>query len=596
MKRSTLNVTFAVGFLAIAIAILVARANPATSYEASIYTGTPTVTWIAFAFALAIAASTALTCRGREQGYGIALGGTAVTAIVGLPVIRNYRFSGKGDALTHLGWTRDIIDGSLAPHELFYPGFHAISTVFHYVGGVPIERGMLFVVAIAFLPFVLFVPLVVREMGGNGMAIGVAAIVSWMVLPINNIATHMGIHTNSNALFLVPVVIFAFLAYLRRRATIERLPFGLSPFSLLIYVTGIGLLFMHPQQMINVVVLIAAVTGVQYLARRRYDDHPMLDHPTTYAHTTVLGVIFTVWAASNARFRGAVEGLVSGVFAEDVGGSAEVDQAEASLGEVGGSLGELFVTMFLDLALISLAVGLFILLVWLGRTRLDPETKSFVNYFAIALIPLTGMFFIYFVGTPTMAFRQIGFIAIILTILAGVGIARAIDALSGVITVPGGTAVAALLLGACLVLGLMTVFASPIIYNPGQHITDQQFNGYETTMEHGDEDVPLVGLGYDPYRYDHGINGVEGQESLSAATTASGTVEPDEFEEGNFSGAYGGVDYNFIVTEFDTTRELEVYQELHHSEAALEALEKDSSTNKVISNDEFRMYNVQGDD
>ena len=596
MKRSTLNVTFAIGFFATAIAILVARANPASSYEASIYTGTPTITWIAFAFALAIAASTALTCRGREQAYGIALGGTTVTAIVSLPTIRNYRFSGMGDALTHLGWTRDIIDGALAPHELFYPGFHAISTVFHYVGGVPIERGMLFVVAIAFLPFVLFVPLVVREMGGNGMAIGVAAIVSWMVLPINNIATHMGIHTNSNALFLVPVVIFAFLAYLRRRATIERLPFGLSPFSLLIYITGIGLLFMHPQQMINVVVLIAAVTGVQYLARRRYDDHPMLDHPTTYAHTAVLGVIFTVWAASNARFRGAVEGLISGIFAEDVGGSAEVDQAEASLGEVGGSLGELFVTMFLDLALISLAVGLFILLVWLGRTRLDPETKSFVNYFAIALIPLTGMFFVYFVGTPTMAFRQIGFIAVILTILAGVGIARATNALSGAITVPGGTAVAALLLGACLVLGLMTVFASPIIYNPGQHVSDQKFSGYESTMEHGDEDIPLVGMGYDPYRYDHGINGVEGQESLSAATTASGTVEPDEFEEGNFSGAYGGVNYNFIVTDFDTTREIEVYQELHHSEAALAALEKDSSANKVISNDEFRMYNVQGDD
>jgi len=32
MRRSTLNVTVAIGFLAVAMGILVARANPATAY------------------------------------------------------------------------------------------------------------------------------------------------------------------------------------------------------------------------------------------------------------------------------------------------------------------------------------------------------------------------------------------------------------------------------------------------------------------------------------------------------------------------------------------------------------------------------------
>lgn len=595
MRRPTFDVTVAVGFLAVATGLLVARANPATSYESSVYTGTPAVVWLAFGLALAVAVSVALVCRGREQALGIALGGTTVTAIVSLPVIRNYSFSGMGDALTHLGWTRDIVDGEMGAHELFYPAVHTIASVFHYVGGVPIERGLLFGMLVLFVPFVIFVPLVVREMGGNATAIGIAAIVSWMVLPINNIATHMGVHTNSNALFLVPVVIFAFVAYLRRRATIERLPFGLSPFTVLIYLTGIGLLLVHPQQMVNVVILVGAISAVQYIARRRFDDHPVLDHPTMYAHTVVLGVIFTVWAASNERFRNALAGLVTGILTEDIGGGAEVEQREGSLAEIGGSLGELFVTMFLDLAVISLLVGLFILLVWVGRTSLDPETVSFVNYLAFALVPLSGLFVVYFVGTPTMAFRQLGFIAVVLTILAGIAIAQGVGWLSMGITRPGGTAVAALVLGACLVLGLMTVFASPIIYSPGQHVTDEKFSGYESAMEHGGEDVPLAGMGYDPYRYDHGINGVEGEESLGAATTASGTVEPEEFVAGNYSGAYNGIGYTFVVTEFDVTREIEVYQELHHSEQSLEDLESYPGANKVISNDEFRMYTVTGE-
>ena len=594
MKQSTLNVTFAVGFLAAAVGLLVARANPATSYESSIYTGSPTATWVAFAIALAIAVSTVLICRGREQALGIGLGATTVTGIVSLPVIRNYRFSGMGDALTHLGWTRDITRGELAPHELFYPAAHSIGSVFHYVGGVPVERGLLFTMIVLFVPFLIFIPLVVRELTGASLAIGAGAIVSWMILPINNIATHMGVHTNSNALFLVPVVIFAVLAYLRRRAAIERLPLGLSPFSLLLILSGVGLLLVHPQQMVNVVILIGAISVVQYVVRRRYDDHPILDHPTMYAHTVVLGVVFTLWAASNERFRGALVGLVTGIFTEDIGGSAEVDQRDSSLAEIGGSLGELFVTMFLDLALISLVVGFFILLVWLGRTGLDPETKAIVNYLSLSLVPLTGLFAVYFLGTPVMSFRQLGFIAVILTILAGVAIARAVGGLSNYITRPGGNAVAAVGLGACLVLGLMTVFASPMIYDPGQHITDQKFSGYENGLTHADDDTPHAGMGYDPYRYDHGLNGVEADEALSGATVATGDVDPEEFEAGNYDTAYHDRDYYFIMTQYDITREIEVYQELYHSEASLEAFETSPGTNKVISNDEFRMYAVAG--
>ena len=348
--------------------------------------------------------------------------------------------------------------------------------------------------------------------------------------------------------------------------------------------------------MIGVIVLIGSIAGVQYLARRRFDDHPILDHPTMYAHTVVLGAIFTLWAVSNERFRDAFTGLIIGVFEEDIGGGAEVGQRESSLEEIGGSIVELFVTMFLELAIISLVVGVFVLLVWLGRSRLDPETKAHVNYLSLSLVPLTGLFFVYFVGTPTMAFRQIGFIAVLLTVLAGIALGRGVESLSGVITRPGATAVTALVLGACLVLGLMTVFASPIIYNAGQHVTDEKFSGYESAMDHADEDTPLVGMGHNPYRYDHGINGLEGQESLSAGTSDSGTVDAETFEEGDYDSAYHDVGYYFIVTEFDVTREIEIYQELHYSEESLEDFETDPAANKVISNDEFRMYTVEGED
>ncbi|MDS0478394.1 hypothetical protein [Natrinema sp. 1APR25-10V2] len=593
MRRSTLNVTVAIGFLAVTMGILVARANPATDYEPSVYAGAPTITWFGFALALAIAVGATLSCRGRQQGLGIGLGGLTVTAIVSLPILRNYRFAGMGDALTHLGWTRDIVTGGTAPHELFYPGLHSIATVLHFAGGVSIERGLLIGMVVLFVPFVVFVPLVVRDMTGDELAVGLAAIVSWMVLPINNIATHMGVHTNSNALFLVPPVLFAIVAYLRRRSTLERLPLGVSPFSVLVFLTGLALLLVHPQQMFNVVVLIGAISGVQFLARRRYDDHPMLEHPTTHVHTLSLGALFGLWALGNERFRQAVGGLVTGLLAQDIGGSTEVNQRGTSLTEIGGSLTELFVKMFLDAAIIGLIVGCFILVVWLGRTSLDGETRSLVNYFAFALFPLSAMFLVYFLGTPTMAFRQMGFIYVLLTILAGIALARLVGGLSGVITKPGANAVTALVLGACLVLGLMTVFTSPLIYNPGQHVTDEMMSGYEDGFDHGADDVPYAGMGYDPYRYEQGINGVAGGgDTVGGASAATGSVNATVFSEGNYSGAYPTDEYYFVVTDWDKSRELDVYRELNYDRRALEGLETEPGANKVISNDDFEMYAI----
>jgi len=595
VRRLSLDVTLAGGFLAVAVAILVARANPATAYEASMYAATPTATWIGFAIALAIAVSTALSCRGRQQAAGIGLGALTTLSIVSLPVIRNYRYTGMGDAMTHLGWTRDIVAGQLAPHELFYPGVHSLAALFHLVGGIPVERALLFAVVVLFVPFLVFVPLTVGVISDTGLAVGVAAIVSWMVLPINNIATHMSVHTNSNALFLAPVVIFALVAYLKRRATIDRLPADVSPFSALIYLTAVTLLFVHPQQMINVVVILAAIAGVQYLARRRYNDHPIVAHPTTYTQTAVLGTLTMVWMVANDTFRAATQGLLYGLVTDDVGGSSEVDQAGSSLTEIGTSLGEVFLRLFGDMAVIGLVVGLFILVTWLGWTSTDRETKSFITYFGLAFVPLGGVMAVYFVGTPAMAFRQIGFVYVLLTILAGIAIAQLIGGLTPYLTRPGANAIAAVALSACLVLGLVTVFSSPFIYNPSQHVTDEAYSGYESGFEHAAEDRPHVGLGYDPFRYDHGINGVEREGALSGASAASGELNGTDLADGNYSGAYNGVDYYLIITEWDETREFDVYQELRYGEADVAGIERDRAADKVISNDEFRLYDVDSD-
>ena len=590
------NLLLAGGYVAVALAIVFARRSPATGYEPSIYAATPTATWIGVGIGLAVALVTAVGSRGPHQAVGITLGATAITTVIALPVIRGYRFLGKGDGLTHLGWVRDFLQGGMEPYELLYPGLHSVASMTAQVAGFEAEHALLVAVVVLFLPFVLFVPLAVKSVTASPMAIGFAAIVAWFVLPINNIATHTGAHSNSNALFFVPVVVFALFAYMQRRGRTGILGTEISPFGFLIVLCGFGLLLIHPQQMVNVVVILGAISLVQYHVRSRYDDHPALDHPTMYVYTVVLGAMFVVWVAANERFRDATAGLVYGLLTADIGGGQEVDQREASLAEIGGSLPELFVKLFLVSAVLATIVACYLFVIWSGASRTPRRSRIFASYLGVSLFPLGGMFAVYFLGTPTMAFRQIGFIMVIVTILAGVALAAFVGRASPTLS-PGVTSsVVAVGLAACLVLAALTVFGSPFIYNPTQHVSEQTYQGYETAITNGTEDNPYAGYGYTTYRYNDAIYGVESMTENQSALMwpGEGVIDMEEFNDRAYSDAYpGDGSYFLLVSEFDTVREHHIYRGLNLQEEPLDDLADHPSSAVYVTNEEFTMDEIR---
>ncbi|AGB16223.1 hypothetical protein Halru_1616 [Halovivax ruber XH-70] len=594
MRKTLANGWIAVGFVAVAIAIVAGRLQPATGYEPSLYAATPALTWLCLGLAFVVAVPTALTHRGIHQALGIGLGGLAVTTIVCLPLIRGYTFIGMGDGLTHLGWTRDIQTGAMAPHDLFYPGLHSLATGLSTVGGFDLSHALLIAVVVLFVPFVLFVPLTVDAITDRPQAVGVAAILSWFVLPVNNVATHMGAHSNTNALFLVPVFLFAVVAYLYRRAPVS-LPVLGSPYGVLVVFVGLGLLLVHPQQLASAVVVLASIAAIQLLVRRRSsDDQPILEHPTTTAHTAVLVGAFSVWVLVNERFRDAVIGLAYGLATTDIGGDEAVGQRRASLTEIGGSIPELFAKLFLVSALVGLVVGGYLLIVWLGRSHARPRTRTAATYLGGALVPLGAMFAVYFLGTPTMAFRQVGFIAVVLTILGAVAISGFVGWSGQYVPRGLSTGLVAIVLGACLVLALATVFASPFIYSPTQHVSEGTYHGYETAITNG-TDQPYAGYGYTTYRFNHALYGVEGVPPERAGIVGSGTgvIDADEFNDEDYQYAYADEDPYFLaVSSFDTVREHDLYRGLNYDPGAYERLESYDGSSRYVSNGEFVLYEV----
>src|SRR6056297_3335455 len=113
METNTfLKTITAVGFVAIGIGILVARGDPATGFEMSIYGETPVLFWVCVCAALLGSVLVVFANPNRQLlATAAVLAGTAMTAIVSTPIIRGYHYVGRADSLSHLGTAIDLNAG-----------------------------------------------------------------------------------------------------------------------------------------------------------------------------------------------------------------------------------------------------------------------------------------------------------------------------------------------------------------------------------------------------------------------------------------------------------------------------------------------------
>lgn len=117
------------------------------------------------------------------------LEGLATTAIAALPFIRGYHFYGHYDPMTHLGWVYEIDAGVLDTAQFIYPGTHSSSVLVHQTIGFDVPFSMILVVVCLTVTFIVFVPLSLYALAESRRFTVYAAFSTFLLLPINNIAT-----------------------------------------------------------------------------------------------------------------------------------------------------------------------------------------------------------------------------------------------------------------------------------------------------------------------------------------------------------------------------------------------------------------------
>lgn len=585
-RHRGLKFLLAIGYVALAAAVLYADSTRPSGYEVSIYAGTPLEVWIGLGVALAVSLTLSFTVRrGLIRTLALALGGLSVVSITALPILRNYFFLGTADALTHLGWVRDISTGALEPAGLFYPGIHTFAVVFAAVTGVGLEMALMVTVVSMTAVGIVFVPLIVRTVARGDRAVVVAAFSTFLLFLVHNLGIYLHAHAFAQTTFFSSLVLFLAFLYLTRGA---KWAIG----GLLALVT-IAVVVYHPQQAGNLILVFGAISLVQLFHRRYRSGHPIADHRPLYAHTGLLVLAFGLWIT---RFEGwaffnlgrmvdAITAYIEG--RPPTAGGNFVSQA-TSLTSIGSGLPEIFVKLFLVAAIFSAFAGTLMAASMLGRADGSrPTANAVAVYLGVASLFAVPVIVAYFAGNiAEHYFRHIGFLLLVATIVGALALTRWIDRLEAAYN-PGIVTVAVVLGFAILLpLSLATVFPSPFMYKQTQHVTEPQMDGYATVFELNDESATLAGIRGGPWRYNDAIYGVSNRRNYRAVVPNANLSR--------LGSHFTGSGY-LAVTENDWLRETEAYRGLRYTEASLRSLDSQPGVNRVVSNGDLTLYQVPED-
>ncbi|RQH00254.1 MFS transporter [Natrarchaeobius oligotrophus] len=588
------KLALSMGFVALAVGVFVAHSTPATGYELSIYSMTPSPVWAALGVALFVSLAVALAPSSIDgwgnRPFALVLGGLVVTIVAGLPIVRGYHFFGHHDALTHFGWARGIADGSISPFSLLYPGIHTVSTFITAVVGIPISHALLLVVLLSTVAFVIFVPLTVGTIAPDPLAVVIAAFGAFLLLPVTTIATFMQPHAMTQTILLFALFVYLLVKYVTADDASGALAFAFA-------LTAAAAVVYHPQYVAHVLVVCLAICAMQFLfpripfVSRTAVVRRMAGHRRLYGMTAFLIGAFAFWSANHGFFSGFVERAFSSALAYLLTGSGEagasITAQGGSLAAIGASLGEIFFKLFFPhLVVTALATVLVLAVLLTGRPHRYPDVPAVTLYLAAGLFGLGALFVVYFVSvTNEMYFRVFGLMMVFGVILGSLALHEAILSLSARLSSRSVRTVAVAVLAVLLVLSLATVFASPYVYSQSQHVSQAQMHGYETSFESAEDGVDFAGFGAAPNRYADAIYAAE------TRTGAHATITPETFDEG--PAEFYGTDRYLVVSQLDYDREVGAYQGLHYSEGDFDSIESHSDVDRVHANGEVTTYRVR---
>jgi len=557
---------FAYGMLSLSLAVYVSTLNPPSEYELSMYAGPPWFVWVLIGTAMVV--SVVLAVYGKEarsRHAGLVLSTSTVVVIGTLPLLRSYQFFGRFDALNHLGKLHDVLAG-VSANTTIYPAIHLLSAVIVRVTGLSPEVALLVTTPVFVLLFALGLYSIVLHWGVSSLGKAVTGIVP-LTLPflISVRLPSLQPLPTVAALLMFPLLLYLLFNGLQARRR----------FTICFLVIAASHVFYHPQHAL--VLALGIFLGNLIVMLSPLGDSSVRPR---FGFSVFIGTLLGAWLYLKPGFWGAVQTVLSGI-ESDTGVVEGASPSGENLETVGGSLVEIGIKVFGPK--LALLLGLVVLSSYLF-VRLDGERRpSNKELYLGGLLLAAGLFVPLFAVAfaRSQMFRYVGtgmiFIAVLLSVYNSERVVPRYH--------PGVRHLVAVLLLVSALTTLPIAYQSPYVYQPGDHVTEGEFDGYEFVFEN-QHSRPLRTFGTDQDRYRNALYGRAWPAQAREANVEGITPTRSYVTNRTIDEANG----TFLLTEYTRARWLRLYPELGYSEADFEYVESAPEIHKLYANGGTAVY------
>ncbi|MDB2252227.1 hypothetical protein PM033_10625 [Halorubrum ezzemoulense] len=500
-----------------------------------------------------------------------------VAAIAALPMIRGYYFYGTGDPMTHLGWVKQILWGTLNMDEFFYPGLHLLAAEISKISGLT-PRHSLNLTAWLFTPiWLVFCPLLVRELTNSNEGLYIGGVAALILTPLNPINVRLVPLPSAQMVFFLTVVLYLYFRFFTDTLgddTAAKITLGTVLTSVVFY---------HPQQAINAIVLL----GLLIVIAKIVDSESETIETRPLTTVIAVGVLLVAWITSKETFHEVFQNLTLGLIATIQGIISGVPQGSAGAGsasrlESARALGyniPLLGLKFIGKTLVAGAAALLLAVSELRNKRISLPVRLLVA--SSAMLLFGGAFA--GIGMINQVARYAGVFIAIGSIVGAVGLTKYINSNGA----PTRRTIITILLCASIIISVPVMFQSPFVALYNRQVTESQYQGYETAFEYGNNDIEYVHLRSETRRFEAAIYGSRAATDIEIDWASNQGRVPDHFVNQSLPAYYDGARY-ISITDADRIREDDLYNGYRYAKSDFVYLGQ--ATHRVVDTNGYQLY------
>lgn len=592
-----LKVLSILSFILFIISIfIVAKTSPAAGYELSIYNAYQWYFWFfligSICISIIILSFSSFFYPQKKiwiAGFVSLLFAYSLFLLLSLP--RGYVLYGRGagDILEHIGIAKEVVSTGYVPQTDIYPVLHILMAILNNIG-VPYNY-LSFLDAYFFSMFLLFVFLVVKSVSNH---LGYALLAVIFASPLSLLDFHVSLHPSFLSILMIPLILYCYQKKIVQHDKIS--------FSILLIILAFFIVFFHP---VTTLILIT-IFIVFFITSHLYNLIMKNSSTIKFSGSIILFLLIVTFLIWYLSFRSISENITM-IVQWVIGSSERTSIATLYTQNLSMSLYtpiqiiSQFIKMY-GAIFLQLCISLFCILL-LFKDLLERKKVQFFEFsyglqFLIGVAWAVIFIIIYLIEYEPE--RVIRYAYIMNGILAGFVIYNRIniqrEKKSNKIKNIAIFFITLMVL-ISVILGILSVYASPLIGAPNRQLTNMECSGTKWFANNSNWKISVVATDYSLYKNEVFILGLTGQKIVNYQLTRN---IPNHFGyPGNHtvSESLGNKDLYMITTKINEIANLAVPQNariayLQYTETDFKVLGNDHTCIKIYDNSEYKIWNI----